>query len=67
VGRQLLTHAVAAAREHGIREIYLEVRDSNARAIAMYESAGFVGIGRRRRYYHDPVEDARVLRLALPR
>ena len=38
--------------------ITLEVRESNAPAIAFYEKAGFGVAGRRRRYYANPTEDA---------
>ena len=36
----------------------LEVRASNAPAIALYEKYGFAQAGRRRDYYDDPTEDA---------
>lgn len=36
----------------------LEVRESNSAARALYEKAGFHEVGRRPRYYPDPVEDA---------
>jgi [ribosomal protein S18]-alanine N-acetyltransferase len=39
----------------------LEVRVSNAEAIAMYESFGFRSAGIRRRYYHDNNEDALIM------
>jgi [ribosomal protein S18]-alanine N-acetyltransferase len=39
----------------------LEVRTSNASAIAMYERFGFRPSGHRRRYYHDNGEDALVM------
>ncbi len=39
----------------------LEVRTSNAAAIAMYERFGFRPAGHRRRYYHDNGEDALVM------
>ena len=65
IGRQLLQGVVDAARTADVRHVYLEVRESNARAITLYESAGFRVFGRRKRYYSEPVEDARVLRLAL--
>jgi len=42
--------------------VYLEVRDSNDRARRLYRSSGFEEVGRRRRYYRRPVEDAIVLR-----
>ncbi len=39
----------------------LEVRTSNAGAIAMYERFGFRPAGHRRRYYHDNGEDALIM------
>ena len=41
--------------------ITLEVRVSNAPAIALYESYGFRGVGTRRRYYSDTGEDAIIM------
>ena len=41
--------------------ITLEVRVSNAGAIALYESYGFRGVGTRRRYYADTGEDAIIM------
>ena len=40
----------------------LEVRASNAPAIALYEKLGFYEIGRRKNYYRNPREDALILR-----
>ena len=40
----------------------LEVRSSNAAAIALYDKLGFLEIGRRRNYYRKPKEDALILR-----
>jgi ribosomal-protein-alanine N-acetyltransferase len=44
----------------------LEVRTSNAEAIAMYRRFGFRPAGRRRRYYHDNGEDALIMWLESP-
>jgi ribosomal-protein-alanine N-acetyltransferase len=69
-GRLLLQHLIEQAREAGLASLFLEVRESNAAAQALYASAGFSQIGIRRSYYpmHDEVssrEDARVLALRL--
>lgn len=43
----------------------LEVRTSNAPAIALYEKLGFEQIGLRKNYYRNPKEDAQILRKVL--
>ena len=48
-----------------MRALLLEVRVSNAPAIALYEKMGFAQVGRRPRYYHNPREDAWILRKEL--
>lgn len=50
-GRALLDFATVQAREAGMKRMLLEVRSSNPAAIACYQQAGFVEIGRRRGYY----------------
>ena len=57
LGRQLMEILLAACRETGTRDTYLEVRVSNEPAIAMYKSLGFENDGIRKRYYQDG-EDA---------
>jgi ribosomal-protein-alanine N-acetyltransferase len=49
----------------GVRTAFLEVRESNRAARALYGSRGFQEIGRRRNYYRRPVEDALVMRRVL--
>jgi ribosomal protein S18 acetylase RimI-like enzyme len=61
VASSLLAAALAAARNSGGRRAFLEVRASNAGAIAFYERDGFLPAGRRVAYYAAPVEDALVL------
>lgn len=41
--------------------IALEVRQSNAAAIALYKSFGFEKAGVRKRFYRDPLEDADIM------
>ena len=62
VGARLLDDAIAAGTDAGVAAMFLEVRESNAAARALYSSRGFAAVGRRRGYYRHPVEDALVLR-----
>jgi ribosomal-protein-alanine N-acetyltransferase len=61
LGRLLLRQTLVAAESSGIRRATLEVRRSNAPALALYEAAGFTAAGVRPNYYSHPVEDALVL------
>jgi ribosomal-protein-alanine N-acetyltransferase len=63
LGRALLRHALNSARGEGARSAYLEVRESNKVALAMYRSHRFVESGRRPRYYKDNHEDAILMSL----
>ena len=63
IGRALLSKMIEIARSGGASRIFLEVRESNAPAQRLYKSAGFVEIGRRRKYYSSPTEDAIVMAL----
>lgn len=45
----------------------LEVRASNAPAIALYAKHGFKEVGRRKNYYDDPKEDALLMTLTFDR
>ncbi|RKJ81530.1 ribosomal-protein-alanine N-acetyltransferase [Butyricicoccus sp. 1XD8-22] len=45
-------------RAEGLSFVTLEVRASNAAAIALYEKYGFEPVGTRRGFYRQPVEDA---------
>jgi ribosomal-protein-alanine acetyltransferase len=62
LGRALVQHMLEALTARGVRQVYLEVRESNAPARALYAAHGFTEIGRRQQYYRRPVEDAIVLR-----
>ena len=61
----MLAELVSTAREVGCPDVLLEVRQSNEVAQRLYARHGFVPIGRRRRYYQAPPEDAVVMRLTL--
>lgn len=66
LGSRLIGHFLQLVRERGVREVFLEVRESNRAAQALYEKWAFVEAGRRAAYYQDPVEDALVLRFSFP-
>lgn len=57
LGSQLLANL-----DHVDFPIFLEVRASNTPAQALYEKFGFDIIGKRKQYYHEPVEDAIIMK-----
>jgi [ribosomal protein S18]-alanine N-acetyltransferase len=59
IGRQLLASLLEWADGGAV---YLEVRTDNEAAIALYQSAGFVNIGLRKRYYRASGADAYTMR-----
>jgi len=64
-GIQLLRRSIELARNMGAITLFLEVRDSNLPARALYNRSGLIESGRRKRYYTAPEEDAVLYRLAL--
>jgi ribosomal-protein-alanine N-acetyltransferase len=65
IGRALLRAGLAYFRKRRVEEVFLEVRESNLSAQALYLSYGFRPVGQRSAYYRNPKEDALVLWLAL--
>jgi [ribosomal protein S18]-alanine N-acetyltransferase len=63
IARELLAKALREARDQGVATAWLEVRPSNAAALALYASFGFREVGRRRGYYEDTGEEAILLAL----
>ena len=63
---QILVEALSThLRNIDCESLTLEVRASNAPAIALYEKLGFAQVGRRPGYYRNPKEDALILRKEL--
>jgi len=64
-GAYFLTRMIQVAREREAKRLYLEVRASNEAAAGLYRSFGFQDVGRRKRYYDKPIEDALLMTLEL--
>jgi len=67
IGKKLLSHVLQAAKAEGALTSFLEVREGNDAAIAMYEKFGYVESGRREGYYMDNGEDAILMTLDVPK
>ena len=61
IGSFLMESVVSYAQEHKVDHIYLDVRESNYRAIALYRRYGFEQVDIRKGYYQDNEEDALVM------
>lgn len=67
LGGMLLDSSLNELDARGAEMTFLEVRESNVAARALYASRGFQELSRRRGYYRQPPEDALVLRRAVQR
>jgi [ribosomal protein S18]-alanine N-acetyltransferase len=65
VGSALVAEGRRRLLEAGAKRVFLEVRQSNKAALALYYSAGFGLHSQRKDYYHGPREDAYVLSMEL--
>lgn len=63
IGTRLVREMIRQAQERGLAFLTLEARESNAPAIALYESCGFVRVGVRKKYYTNPTESAVLMTL----
>lgn len=65
IARALVAHMLQLAQRRELSFVTLEVREHNDGAIALYQQAGFVPVGRRRGYYERPREDAILMTITL--
>ena len=65
IAENLLRAVLRWGREKDAAQAVLEVRAQNTAAQKLYEACGFEVIGRRRRYYKAPVEDALLMSVSL--
>ena len=61
IGYRLLSYALKTERGSGVETVFLEVRESNTPARALYKAYGFNEIGVRKNYYQKPTENAIVM------
>lgn len=65
IGSRLMAGFIEGCRDAAVREIWLDVRGSNALAIRFYKKFGFKDVMIRRGFYRDPRDDGVVMRLEL--
>ena len=65
LGDLLLSSFLEACRSRNAKNVWLEVRESNAVAIRFYERKGFEHVQTRNNFYNDPRENALLMRLGL--
>ncbi len=61
IGNMLLTYALDAELECGVKTVFLEVRSKNTAARELYRHLGFNEEGIRENYYQNPDDDAVVM------
>lgn len=61
VAKELLLQLINIAKDRGVENITLEVRESNVPAIKLYEKIGFKEAGIRKNFYEKPVENAIIM------
>ena len=66
LGSHLLGEFLHHIRDSGASHAFLEVRESNLAARALYKKWAFIEAGRRKAYYQDPPEDAVILKFSFP-
>ncbi|MFQ9975322.1 MAG: ribosomal protein S18-alanine N-acetyltransferase [Butyricicoccus sp.] len=65
IARALIAELTAKAGENKLAFVTLEVRESNAPAIALYTGAGFAPVGKRKNFYSNPTENAVLMTISL--
>lgn len=65
IAARLLQDVLSWGRGKGAIQAVLEVRAGNSSAQRLYRACGFEIVGRRRRYYKEPVEDALLMAVSL--
>ncbi|MFH1714721.1 MAG: ribosomal protein S18-alanine N-acetyltransferase [Elusimicrobiota bacterium] len=62
IGKKILSRILDILNEKGVKNVFLEVRESNTAAKKLYGDMGFSIINVRKKYYSNPEEDALILK-----
>ena len=63
VGKSLALQLIAAAKEKGVKRIFLEVNENNTLALSLYSKLGFEIVSVRQKYYGE--DSAKIMSLSL--
>ncbi len=61
IGKKILQEILNRACQKKLKQVTLEVRESNQWGLKLYYAFGFMEIGRRKKYYQKPAEDGLIL------
>ncbi len=61
IGEKIVRDILNRAYEKGVRDVFLEVRETNSAAISLYEKIGFKEEGIRKNFYEKPKENALIM------
>lgn len=61
IASRLMNHALLFMKNAGVRQVFLDVREHNEAALALYSRFGFIAAGFRAAYYHDNGENAIIM------
>lgn len=61
IGKKILQKILNRACQKKLKQVTLEVRESNQLGLKLYHGFGFFEIGRRKKYYQKPTEDGLIL------
>jgi len=65
IGQMIFDEILCALKEKSIKEIWLEVRESNDKAVNFYQKNKFQRQFERKNYYSNPTENALIFRRAI--
>lgn len=63
LAERLVTFIIEKLLKMRCFSFFLEVRESNIAAIGLYKKLGFKIIGKRKKYYNNPIEDALIMQI----